>query len=265
MEYGPVEAPEPEPIGRGQLWNSCTSYHSSCIRLKWNKSLARDARPARSHWALLIIVLPAIMIGPVASYSEERKSNDDRVLLPLRLAVYDKYGYFDTYKRGYIDKSGRVVIEPQFRWAERFREGLAAVRILDKHQSESGEGFIDKTGNLVIKAKWDSVAYFSEGLAGVRRGKKMGYIDKTGKLISGLRFDQVRAFHEGLACVAIGGDESKDGAGAKWGFIDKSGRWVIEPKFDWAGSFSEGLAAVGIGDHCWYIDKEAKRLSLIHI
>lgn len=46
-------------------------------------------------------------------------------------------------KYGYVDESGRVVINLQFDYADLFREGLALVRIGGKW------GYIDKTGRVV--------------------------------------------------------------------------------------------------------------------
>jgi len=46
---------------------------------------------------------------------------------------------------------------------------------------------IDKTGKLVIQPQFDGAAPFSDGLAKVGMGKypdtKIGYIDKTGKYV----------------------------------------------------------------------------------
>ncbi len=66
-------------------------------------------------------------------------------------------------KYGFIDKSGKVVIEPQFDDAEPFSEGLAKVEKDDKY------GFIDKSGKVVIEPQFDDAEPFSEGLAKVRR------------------------------------------------------------------------------------------------
>src|SRR5262249_43054146 len=52
-----------------------------------------------------------------------------------------------------------------------FSEGLCAVRIGNKW------GYIDKTGKVVISPQFDSAGIFSEGLACVRKGRKVGYID----------------------------------------------------------------------------------------
>jgi hypothetical protein len=48
-------------------------------------------------------------------------------------------------KAGFIDKSGKTVIEPQFQEARTFSEGLAVVRIDDGHW-----GLVDKKGKLVL-------------------------------------------------------------------------------------------------------------------
>ena len=43
-----------------------------------------------------------------------------------------RIGNFRTGKRGFIDKTGHYVINPQFDGASSFSDGLAAVRIGDK-------------------------------------------------------------------------------------------------------------------------------------
>lgn len=65
-----------------------------------------------------------------------------------------------THKKkiGFIDTTGKVVIEPQpLQSAYEFSEGLAMVG-RDYHY-----GFIDKTGRLVIPFRWQSARSFSGG------------------------------------------------------------------------------------------------------
>ena len=69
------------------------------------------------------------------------------------------------------------MIEPQFDGVRLFSEGLAHVWIGDK------EGYIDKTGKMVIESQGDWAWEFSEGLACVAIDGKWGYIDKTGKMM----------------------------------------------------------------------------------
>jgi hypothetical protein len=54
---------------------------------------------------------------------------------------------FKNGKFGFIDRSGKVVIEPQFDWVEDFSEGLALV------SSNGTKGFIDKAGKWVLVPK----------------------------------------------------------------------------------------------------------------
>ena len=112
-------------------------------------------------------------------------------------------------KYGFIDKSGKVVIEPQFDDAEPFSEGLAQV------EKDGKYGFIDKSGKVVIEPQFDDANPFSEGFAWVEKDDKYFFIDKSGKVVIEPQFDGVSDFSEGLALV------EKDG---KLGYLDKSGK-----------------------------------------
>jgi hypothetical protein len=60
--------------------------------------------------------------------------------LPVQFAKNKKFGF--------IDQSGRTVIEPRFNYARCFSEGLAAVR------TDTGWGFVDKSGGFAIQPKY---------------------------------------------------------------------------------------------------------------
>ena len=64
-------------------------------------------------------------------------------------------------KWGFIDKTGKFVIEPMFNWSESFHEGLCVVKLGNKY------GFIDRTGRFVIEPRFEKAAPFSESLARV--------------------------------------------------------------------------------------------------
>ena len=151
---------------------------------------------------------------------------------------------------GFADKSGKIIIEPQFGFARNFLESLAVVSKAEPNTLQLlardtpslttppiNAGYIDKTGNIVIDFQFDRAKDFSEGMAAIKKDNKWGYIDKTGNIIIEPQFSIARPFSQGLAGVGING---------KQGYIDKSGNFVIEPKFDVAMSFSEGLALVSL-------------------
>lgn len=145
------------------------------------------------------------------------------------------------YHEGYIDTTGKVIIKPQYPKARDFSEGLAAVGFGHFGMHNSGNhktGFIDQTGALVIKPKYRDAGSFSDGLAWVRDKDKYGFIDKTGRLVIALKFDSVLDFSDGLASVRVK---------KRWGVIDHSGRFVIPPKYSFIDQFSEGVAAVKQG------------------
>jgi hypothetical protein len=58
-----------------------------------------------------------------------------------------------------IEKTGSIVIKPQFDWAGQFSEGLAVVKIQGKR------GYINKKGDAVILPGFSRAEEFSEGLA----------------------------------------------------------------------------------------------------
>lgn len=152
--------------------------------------------------------------------------------------------------RGFIDATGKIVIEPKFRTVESFSEGLARVEIDGK------VGYIDKQGRLAIEPRFeqDSGRSFSEGLAaakifveervGVARKFKYltGYISKEGSFAIQPRplLSYAGPFKEGMACFS----DSISTVYGKYGYMDKAGEVVVPSQFPRAFDFSEGLAMV---------------------
>lgn len=158
-------------------------------------------------------------------------------------------------KWGFIDTTGRYVIERRFDEVGYFREGMSSVTFWDRSGApRHKQGFIDKTGRVVVEPRFDLTQSFSEGLAAVGElagetgggDYRFGFIDKTGAVVIKPQFDWAVGFGEGLAAVRVGG---------RWGYVDKSGGWALRPRFDKAEHFSEGLAAVAVGGKWGYIDR----------
>lgn len=153
-------------------------------------------------------------------------------------------------KTGFIDKTGKIVVEPKFFSAQEFSEGLSAV--LARVNSGAGWGYIDSTGKIVIEPteRFVKAGSFFEGLAPVMLSdSKWGYIDRTGQFAVKAQFDMAYPFIDGLARVQDDG---------KYGYIDKTGRIVVELIYDNASDFNQGLASVTLGSKHGYIDKLGK-------
>ena len=136
-------------------------------------------------------------------------------------------------KWGYVDLTGKWVINPQFDYADYFVDGIAVIR-----NAEGKYGYINEKGEFVITPQYKYANPFSEGLAVVvSEGGAPKYIDTKGEIKFELATAQeAGSFHDGLAMV-------KDAEG-KWGFVDKEGNMKINYQFDMVLDFTEGLAAV---------------------
>ncbi len=148
-------------------------------------------------------------------------------------------GVFPRLLQGYIDKTGAVVIKPQFGSATAFREGLAAVGVMENDVTKWG--YIDKTGAWVIQPQYDDAGFFSEGLASVgvlvseRQGGylpqnyRFSFIDKTGKVVFSLQQGQVpHAFSGGLAKVDIYADATE--GSDSMAYVDATGKVIWQGK-----------------------------------
>jgi len=98
-------------------------------------------------------------------------------------------------KYGFMDRRGRIAIQPLFDRVRLFSEGMAVVAIGGKY------GYIDTRGSVIVPPKFEDAASFSEGLAAVEVGKKWGYVDKSGKYAIHPQFDEAGNFESGLAPV----------------------------------------------------------------
>ncbi|MDR0928041.1 MAG: WG repeat-containing protein [Ignavibacteria bacterium] len=179
---------------------------------------------------ILIIAVAVIFAAGDVTAQKKTQTQIDQPLFSVR----------QDGKYGYIDKTGKLVIPYQFRWAGDFREGLASV----KKDSGGKCGYIDRTGKLVIPYQYDRCSYgdFENGLAKVMQGDKIGFIDKTGKLVypwwnskkyEGSVEEEEECFQrDGIATLVASGTYCNGWQGARfYGCIDRSGRLIIPAQY----------------------------------
>ncbi len=157
---------------------------------------------------------------------------------------------------GFVDETGKMVINPQFQAAGLFIADLdlAPIRVGGKW------GLIDREGTFAVNPQFDLIrAVGSPAVLLARIGEKWGIIDKKGAFVVTPQFDDLGPFDaDGRAVAAVGG---------KWGLIDRQGKFVVDPQFDAiSGDFAEGgvtyfrdgLAPARSGDKWGFIDSTGK-------
>jgi len=162
-----------------------------------------------------------------------------------RLFKEELAAFKSDFKWGFIDKTGRIAIKPQFDKVDDFSEGLAVFGIENNQKIQYG--YINSKGNVVINLQFDEAYKFVDGLALVKQNDKYRFIDKSGKFVINAQFEYACSFNDGLSLIK---------SGDKYGFIDKSGKSVINPQFEKASSFNDGLALAISDDKYGYINKQ---------
>lgn len=160
------------------------------------------------------------------------------------LAAYKEVSEKGEANWGFVDKEGKVIINPQFSNIGEFGYGKCPVR-----NSEGKWGYIDKEGKIVINHQFDNAESFLNGKAVVKSGGKAGLIDANGKYL-------INPQYSDMVCDGDLFLVEQDG---KWGWTDKEGKIIINPQFSRAFPFTNGnLASVESGDSYGYVDKEGK-------
>jgi len=148
---------------------------------------------------------------------------------------------FENGKIGFINLMGQVVIQPTFRSAGEFSEGLASAR------TNGTYGYIDETGKFVIPPQFDYATPFSEGMAVVYKDGHPFFINKQGQKPFETNFSSVGQFENGRAIIQT--------STKKMGFIDKHGKLIIDTVFTRINSFVHGMAVVEGTNHHPYGDR----------
>jgi hypothetical protein len=195
------------------------------------------------HLKLLSTIVLTVLIASCAKTVKES-------------AVLNLYPVRNDSTFRYINQKGMIIINPQFKEASVFRNGLALVQVFG---NKPLWGFIKEDGTFALKANYKEATIFSEDISWVvvENGAPKAINVKGDSLFSLKMAKSVRIFKDGLAAFSV----CVDSAGVNWGFTDKKGTVVIKPQFTSVGDFSEGKCAVAnIAGEWGFIDQQGKTI-----
>jgi hypothetical protein len=117
-------------------------------------------------------------LAPVRILADEKYTDITGASHYLTEGAHDFKGIRGRW--AFIDRTGRIIIEPKFDEALPFTEGLAAVCIGNPNFNKGKWGFIDTSGNYVMDPQFAGAGDFKHGLATARIPGWTGFINKAG-------------------------------------------------------------------------------------
>lgn len=156
------------------------------------------------------------------------------------IAIQEKSGLW-----GYADRSGAVVITPQYEDASDFLDGVAIVRKAGKM------GLIDRQNKIVVDFIYNNARSMNNtGFIPVKKGDLWGAIDAKGKVVADFKYDQLSNMQDGVAWARYQ---------EKWGLLDAKKNWKEVPGIKDARGFVNGQSVVTNEDGLTgVIDKSGK-------
>lgn len=187
------------------------------------------------------------------------------VLAESPLRPRDRYPVVCNGAWGFMDRAGRVVIEPRY-----WRVGYFLYTEVAPVDAGDERAIVDAEGRLVVRERelgfyitgWELSAegLLTMALGPTRKqpgdvteaiGRRSGYMDVHGGIQIAPQYADAGPFTEGLAYVQV-----EDGG--KYGYIDRTGRLVIDAQYTKAELFSGGLAAVRVGEKWGFINAKGQ-------
>ncbi|HMI79962.1 MAG TPA: WG repeat-containing protein, partial [Ferruginibacter sp.] len=136
---------------------------------------------------------------------------------------------------GAVNVHGKMVIPFEYDYLGPVSEGLM------NFEKDKKKGFLDKTNKVIIPPMYGDYSTFNEGLAAVKTlpDGKYGYIDKNNNMVIAAQYEDANPFYDGYAVVAKKKGYSMGGSGkqtvtvpGEFVLIDRSGKEIIQNTYN---------------------------------
>jgi len=171
-------------------------------------------------------------------------------LFPFLFSCNDSRGVSgnDAGKIGFIDKTGRYIIKPQYDWIQGFKGNVAAVEGSKTPRSDDNSevsvvnrfGAIDIHGALIVPLEYDTVRAIGDGFIMAHNDSGWALFDETGKRLCPDTLEgQPGDAGDGLVHYSTYSDDDR----SEEGFLDKNCNKVLKFEY-YKGDFAEGSKRV---------------------
>lgn len=168
------------------------------------------------------------------SYAELKNFLSDHPDFPLKNSILKElelnklvlYPYQKADFTGFIDASGKYIINPIYDAATDFYEGLSVV---NKNDSVF---FINKENANVFDKFYTDASVFKNGIAPVKQNNKWYFINRQGQTVSKV-YDEINELSNAVYVVKLKN---------KYGALDQFGQVILETNFDKLGDFKNEYA-----------------------
>ncbi|WP_318502358.1 WG repeat-containing protein [Bacillus sp. T3] len=152
-------------------------------------------------------------------------------------AVFQDHIHGNDIRYGYLNSKGKIIIPPQYEFANDFHGGKALVRINDRTFA-----LIDMNGKQLQTFPFEQMGVQSEGLVSFKKtnNEKTGYVNESGEIMIPPRFSNAMPFENSRAVVNTSEDIRN-----QYGLIYKSGEFVIPPNYNEIILLGGNRAAIG--------------------
>lgn len=195
---------------------------------------------------ITIILLALLMVFNLSGCIKKVESKESVNLYP----AFKMEG--KTRLWGYIDDSGKFIIEPKYENALEFsEEGIAQV------YNDNAIGVINPKGEEIIPTRYKEITELKNGYIKAFDGEVNYVFNKEGKLQFSGNYVYIGPYSDDLFSVA----KYNDNKDVLMGYVNKSGEVVVEPKYMRAYDFQNGRAVVMKDQELHQIiDKNGKEL-----
>lgn len=187
----------------------------------------------------------------------------DKAKLQIKPKQYDyDYAFYEIRKDGkigYIDKTGKIVFDPD---ADTLHGQLSYGLSIQYDKDTGLYGYTDRKGNYVLPPKYEKAQPFSDGVAIVAFPQDEAVttqenvlnipfpghyklIDTTGRILYSFKYTHLPLeYHDGISRVVLQDEEVKisDNLGTyRYNYIDKKGNLLFPTSVKSTRDFSDGL------------------------